>query len=193
LFPFEVTLNRFFLPGTPSPCRHGRQSSPKSLLVYSAAQMPASDSLPALVLDTNAVLDWMLFRDPGMAACAAAIEAGAVRWLACPRAISELEATLRKPALARWNPDSEQVLTRTRSLASLCPDPMPGPAPALRCTDPDDQPFLDLALARRARWLLTHDRALLKLAGRSAMRGLLIARPVAWSLSGHQAPAAPPA
>jgi predicted nucleic acid-binding protein len=155
--------------------------------------MPASDTPPALVLDTNAVLDWMLFRDPGMRACAAAIEAGLVRWLAFPRALDELEATLRQPSLERWEPDSGHLLTWARALAEICTDPVPSLAPTLRCSDPDDQPFLDLALARGARWLLTHDRALLKLARRAATQGLLIAKPAAWSLNGAVSPAAPPA
>lgn len=154
--------------------------------------MPASDALPALVLDTNAVLDWLLFRDAAMAHCAAAIEAGAVIWLSCPRAVSELEATLRKPTLQRWKPDCEQVLTVVRGLAWVVSDPTPSLAPRLRCSDPDDQIFLELALAQRTRWLLTHDRALLKLARRARPLGLHIVPPAAWALSDAAAPVAAP-
>lgn len=152
--------------------------------------MPASDTLPALVLDTNAVLDWLLFRDVGMAACATAIQAGTVRWVSCERAIDELVATLRKPILRRWNPDCEPVLTVVERHADVVADPPATPVPALRCSDPDDQIFLDLALASGARWLLTHDRALLKLARRALLLGLRIAPPAAWSLSDAAAPTA---
>lgn len=154
--------------------------------------MPASDATPALVLDTNAVLDWLLFRDQAMTACAAAIETGTVRWVTCRRAVDELEATLRKPALSHWNPNSEQVLTVVDRFARVAANPTASLAPALRCSDPDDQVFLELALAHRARWLLSHDRALLKLARRSRSLGLRIVPPAAWSLSDAAAPAAGP-
>ena len=51
------------------------------------------------------------------------------------------------------------------------------PAGPLQCRDPDDQMFIDLALAQRARWLLTRDRALLALARPAAAYGLEIAAP----------------
>ena len=50
----------------------------------------------------------------------------------------------------------------------------------LRCTDADDQMFIDLAVSHRARWLLSRDRAVLKLARRAAKQGVLIMPPEAW-------------
>ncbi|MBW8810763.1 MAG: PIN domain-containing protein, partial [Lysobacter sp.] len=41
-----------------------------------------------------------------------------------------------------------------------------------RCADPDDQKFLELALAANARWLLSRDHALLVLGRRTARAGL---------------------
>ena len=43
-----------------------------------------------------------------------------------------------------------------------------------RCTDPDDQVFIDTALACGAKYLLTSDKAVLKLARRVAPLGLTI-------------------
>ena len=148
--------------------------------------MPASDPsawpvAPALVLDTNAVLDWLLFAHPAMAPWAAAIQQRRLRWLVCPRLRAELAATLRKPSLQRWNPDSEHILTVLDSWAILSPQPVVPPAEALRCTDPDDQVFLDLSRAHHARWLITRDRALLALARRAAPLGLAILTPARWA------------
>jgi predicted nucleic acid-binding protein len=56
----------------------------------------------------------------------------------------------------------------------------PPPVHTLRCTDVDDQKFIDLAIATSARWLVTRDRALLKRARRAAPLGLSIATPVQW-------------
>jgi hypothetical protein len=65
--------------------------------------MPASEPppTPRVVLDTNAVLDWLLFCNPAMKALAGAIESGSVRWIATARMRVELVATLNKPSLAR--------------------------------------------------------------------------------------------
>ncbi|MGB3427088.1 MAG: PIN domain-containing protein, partial [Burkholderiaceae bacterium] len=52
------------------------------------------------------------------------------------------------------------------------------PAP-IACTDPHDQKFLDLAYTARADWLVTKDKALLKLARRARRDGLLIFIPAA--------------
>ena len=134
-----------------------------------------------VVLDTNVVLAWLVFRDPRLAALATALETGHVRWLACPRMRSELTLTLSYPALSKWNPDSERTLASFDRWAELLPDPPAPQASPLLCSDPDDQVFIELALAHQARWLLTRDRALLKLKRRAAGRGLQIAPPESWA------------
>lgn len=139
---------------------------------------PAPDA-PAVVLDTNTVLDWLVFEDTSVAAVVAAIEGGQLRWLACGEMRDELVRTLAYRSLARWNPDSE----RTLSIFDRYVEPVAQPSPAplnLRCSDPDDQVFIDLALEHRARWLLTHDRALLRLAKRARIRGLCITQARHW-------------
>jgi predicted nucleic acid-binding protein len=52
---------------------------------------------------------------------------------------------------------------------------------ALHCADPDDQMFVDLAHAAGARWLVSRDRAVLRLARRAAAFGIAIAAPEGWS------------
>jgi predicted nucleic acid-binding protein len=136
---------------------------------------------PAAVLDTNVVLDWLVFRDARVEALTRAVTDGRLRWLACPRMRTELAHMLGHASLARWAPDAGAALARFDTLAALCSDPAPPrPAPGLHCSDPDDQVFVELALAHGARWLFTHDRALLKLARRAATHGLVIAAPQRW-------------
>jgi predicted nucleic acid-binding protein len=112
-----------------------------------------------VVLDTNTVLDWLVFEDPGAAAVAAAVRDGALRWLACAAMRDELARILGYRNLAKWNPDSERTLAAFDQYATRLPCPPPAPL-NLRCSDPDDQVFIDLALAHQSTWLLTHDRAL---------------------------------
>lgn len=134
---------------------------------------------PAVVLDTNTVLDWLVFKDAGMAPVVAALQGGTLRWLACEAMRDELARTLAYRTLAKWLPDSEHVLATFDRHVCILAAPPPSPQ-HLRCSDPDDQVFLDLALAHRAQWLLTHDRALLRLARRARPLGLLIVTPKSW-------------
>ena len=139
-----------------------------------------SSSAPGVVLDTNATLDWLVFENPGMAALGKAIEVGAVRWLACPRMRDELCRTLSYPKLARWNPDCERTLTCFDRWVHLQADPPRVVAGPLVCSDTDDQIFIDLAVGARARWLVTHDRALLKLRRPAAVHGVAVLPPALW-------------
>jgi predicted nucleic acid-binding protein len=146
--------------------------------------MNASESgSPAagVVLDTNAALDWLVFDDAGMNLLASAIECGAVRWLATARMREELLRTLTHPSLARWRPDSERALTLFDRFAFLQPEPVPTRTGPLVCSDPDDQMFIDLAMAQGAHWLVSHDRALHKLARRALLTGVRIVRPRNWT------------
>ena len=65
---------------------------------------------------------------------------------------------------------------------------MIGEALRMRCTDPDDQTFIDLALSRGAQWLLSRDRAVLKLAKRARVLGLHILTPAAWAAQAGDSP-----
>ena len=136
--------------------------------------------LPRVVLDTNVVLDWLLFAEPAVAPLAAAIQAGQMQWIVCARMRDELLRVLRYPALQRWQPDSERMLSTFDAWAQAQPDPPPAPQ-HWRCNDPDDQVFIDLARGAQARWLISHDRAVLALARRARTAGLLILKPAAWA------------
>ena len=128
------------------------------------------------VLDTNVVLDWLVFRNPRTWALGQSLESGTLRWLSCEPMRAELARMLGSRSLAAWNPDIDAVISTHDRLATLHETPSPALV-RLRCTDPDDQIFIDLALAQRADWLWTHDRALLKLARRAALHGTRILAP----------------
>ena len=134
---------------------------------------------PAVVLDTNAALDWLVFADARIAPLAAAISFGRLRWLAEPRMRTELAEVLARPPLARHAGRIEQALATFDRWARTCPHP-PGACGGLVCKDSDDQIFLDLALAERASWLVTRDKALLALHRRALASGLSIVVPEAW-------------
>ena len=89
--------------------------------------------------------------------------------------------TLRCDAVgcAGWLPQREQLLAHFDRYAWLLPEPPPAPL-RLRCVDPDDQVFVDLALANSAHWLLSHDKAVLRLRRRMPAGGPRISRLDDW-------------
>jgi predicted nucleic acid-binding protein len=129
------------------------------------------------VLDTNVLLDWLVFADPKVAPIAEGVQAGILRWVATGPMLDELRHVLQRPPLQVRRPASLED-----SIARWChPVDSPPEAPRrLLCTDPDDQKFIDLALYRRSRWLISRDRALLKLARRALVHGVQVCQPGAW-------------
>jgi len=121
-----------------------------------------------LVLDTNVWLDWLVFDDPGVAAIRAArSQGGAEIWMAedCEaellRALA-YEFGRRTLAPAQQAAAIAECLHAARRIVEPAPEALRARLP--RCQDPDDQKFLEAALAARADLLVTRDKALLKLA-----------------------------
>ena len=145
--------------------------------------------VPSAVLDSNAVLDWLLFGDSSMQPLGQAIYAGHCHWIVTPALREELEHVLARGLRSRPQADAKLLWETWQQLA--CPVEPPAdapPPPGLRCTDGDDQKFLAVALAHDARWLVSRDRALLKLRRRARERGLLILTPAQWSMETTAAP-----
>lgn len=135
---------------------------------------------PAVVLDTNVVLDWLVFDDPDTHALGLAVQTGQLRWLQSAAMLAELERVLDYPAVHARLRDRATVLARTQSLSQRIEAAPPAPL-ALRCADPDDQGFIDLALAAgQCCQLISRDRAVLALRKVAADRGLQILSPVQW-------------
>jgi uncharacterized protein len=134
-----------------------------------------------VVIDTQTVLDWQFFRNP---TCAGWPAPGPHwQWVATAAMRDELVHVLKRGFGKRWALPSESVLAFFDDHAQLMEPATPAAATAraLRCTDPDDQKFIDLALVQGAQWLVSRDRAVLKLRHRAwAMTGLQIVSPADW-------------
>lgn len=148
--------------------------------------MPADvSSPPRVVLDTNVCLDLFLFNDPQSAALHVAMREGAIQAVTRADCRAEWLRVLGYPQV----PVSEQARPAVEAafdaLVRQLPDELATPAHDVRlprCADPDDQMFLELAQASGARWLVSKDNELLKLAPRCAREGLFwIGLPQAWS------------
>jgi len=138
--------------------------------------------MPACVLDTNAVLDWLVFRHPACALWTERLSSGSVRWLVSSAMHDELARVLARGAARAWDADPRSLWSAWDRLSqTLDAPPLSGAATRLRCTDPDDQKFIDLALGHGARWLVSRDRAVLRLARRARPLGLDIVTPETWA------------
>ncbi|MCZ8113328.1 MAG: putative toxin-antitoxin system toxin component, PIN family [Betaproteobacteria bacterium] len=131
---------------------------------------------PLAVIDTQVLLDWLVFADARVAHWVAAVEQDELTWIACPAIRREFDHMVGHPRFAHWQPRREHALSVFDRFARMQADPVAG-EPRLRCRDADDQVFIDLALVHRARWLLTRDKALLALARRARPLGTEILRP----------------
>lgn len=154
------------------PCKVNRLNSP----------ITPFDPPLRIVLDTNVVLDALLFRDADSGRLNDLLDAGRLHWVASEAMRTELAHVLARPAFNAWR--AREATVWTRWAQTCCPmetRPLSGAALRLRCTDRDDQMFIDLALACGARWLLSRDRAVLKLGKRARLLGLDILTPAVWA------------
>ena len=136
--------------------------------------------MPLLVIDTNIVLEWLWFRDLRCDVLGQAVGSGQVQWIASAAMHDELAHVLTRGITAWPRGDAGAVMQGwQRWVLPTEPDARPTP-PGLRCTDPDDQKFIDLAWQSGAAALLSRDRALLKLARRARAHGLRICDVERW-------------
>lgn len=143
--------------------------------------MPSAlTAVPGIVLDSNVVFDWLVFSNPGCTPLVRAIESGQLRWVVTREIREELAHVLGRGVLAAWSPDEKRLWATWERLAHEVEPGSPGLVRRLRCSDPDDQKFVELALDQ-AQWLVSRDRAVLKLAKRAAALGLRVLTPEDWS------------
>jgi uncharacterized protein len=132
-----------------------------------------------LVLDTNVVIDWLVFDDPYMAAFREAVLRRKITVLTQSHALEELRRVLAYPALkldeARRSVIFRQYLERTVEFpAGEDGETEAMPKGCRRCRDPVDAPFLSLAWRSRADALVSRDNEVLVLKRRAARFGFRI-------------------
>jgi putative PIN family toxin of toxin-antitoxin system len=142
-----------------------------------------------IVIDTNVCLDLFVFADPRWAPLLAELESGAVEALTRADCRAEYLLVLHYTHLPLDEASRPVAAARFDALIKVV-----APAPSLVrlpvCTDRDDQKFLEVARDAAVDVLITKDKALLKLARKTAQAGLFrIMLPEAW-LKAREAEAA---
>lgn len=129
------------------------------------------------------MLDWLYFNDPVTHHWEDWRQQGRWQWVASAAMRDELAHVLARGHLpAAKGLTAEALLACLDKRTTWLAAPAPSLAGGLRCTDPDDQKFIDFAVAHRATWLVSRDRAVLKLRRRAlASHGVQILPPAAWA------------
>jgi putative PIN family toxin of toxin-antitoxin system len=135
-----------------------------------------------LVLDTNVWVDWLVFDDPAIAPLKAAQHGRHVDIVSNEPCLEELSRVLAYPQFSLTSAQradhlksAERIIVRHDLLSPSQKNTLP------RCSDRDDQKFIELAHAACAHWLLTRDKALLQLQRRLLAAGIRVGSPTDWS------------
>jgi predicted nucleic acid-binding protein len=136
-----------------------------------------------IVIDSQSLFDWMVFRNPVTARWDEALEGPEWEWVFTSELRAEFDFVAAKGFGERWPIDARLLAATWARHARLVETPAPPAATArLHCTDPDDQKFIDLAISARVHTLVTRDKALLRLARKALERhGVRVCRPETWS------------
>ena len=131
--------------------------------------------MPTLVLDTNIVLDLFVFADARARALHEHLQRGEANWLATVAMRDELERVLAyahiESRLDFSRLQAGDVLAHFDRHARIVEVAAKAP---VTCKDPDDQKFIDLAVAHRS-MLLSKDAAVLAMTKRLALLDVVAA------------------
>ena len=122
------------------------------------------------MLDTNVVLSLWVFSDSRFASLQDLVRAGRLIALTSPDCLAEFERVLGYPEFKLEEEKRRRILADYAASARL----VAGESGILvlpQCRDGDDQKFLELARDGSADYLVTNDKALLKLARHRRLSG----------------------
>ena len=135
------------------------------------------------VLDTNIWLDWFVFAHDADAPIAVLKQVVSEQQASVVMVQAMWDEWVDVLGRAQFGIEPERqadILTQTRALVTWTSTP-PTPFERIRCSDKDDQVFIDTALALNVDWLISKDKHLLSLRQRAKKRGVQIATPEQWA------------
>ena len=139
-----------------------------------SSEAQAKPGTQAWVIDTNIVLDLWLFEDPATVPLRAALQSGLISHLATSSMREELARVLTYPhivkRMAKSNVQAQDILNRFDEHHVVAEPAAKAPC---TCKDPDDQKFIDLAVAHAAP-LLSKDKAIVCMKKRLLQSGVVL-------------------
>jgi putative PIN family toxin of toxin-antitoxin system len=117
---------------------------------------------PRLVLDTNVILDLLVFKDPSTEPIRLLLDAKQVDAVRSEASMLELIDVIQRPIFKLSREEQDIILQAWESVTRLLENTAIEVAP-FTCRDPDDQVFIDMAYSIRPAFLLSKDLRLLEL------------------------------
>lgn len=140
--------------------------------VLSPAALPLAPST-LCVVDTNIVLDLFVFGDAQAVGLREGLQSGTFTWIATTSMREELARVLAYPKIVArmqfYQRSATEVLQHMDAMARWVDV---APKASVSCKDPDDQKFIDLAVAHQAH-LLSKDQAVLCMQKRLLAKGVI--------------------
>ena len=130
---------------------------------------------PRLVLDTNVILDLLVFKDPTAEPIRLMLDAKIVDAVRSEASMLELVDVIQRPIFKLSQEEQEMILRAWASVTRLLETTAIESAP-FSCRDLDDQVFLDMAYSVRPALLLSKDLCVLELQGIAQRHSVEISR-----------------
>jgi putative PIN family toxin of toxin-antitoxin system len=134
-----------------------------------------TDIKPRLVLDTNVILDLLVFKDPSAEPIRLLLDAKLVDAVRTPASMAELIDVIGRPTFRLSQEDQASIVRAWESTSRLLENTAIEPAP-FACRDPDDQVFIDMAYSLRPALLLSKDLRVLELQAIANQHGVDISQ-----------------
>ena len=128
---------------------------------------------PRLVLDTNVILDLLVFKDPSAEPIRLLLDAKLVDAVRSEASMLELIDVIQRPSFKLSEEQQQAILKSWESSSRLLENTTIKPAP-FTCRDQDDQVFLDMAYSLRPALLLSKDLRVLELQAIAKRHGVEI-------------------
>jgi putative PIN family toxin of toxin-antitoxin system len=132
-----------------------------------------TDLKPRLVLDTNVILDLLVFKDPTAEPIRHLLDAKLVDAVRSEASMLELIDVIQRPMFKLSREEQDIILQAWESVTRLLENAAIESAP-FTCRDLDDQIFLDMAYSIRPALLLSKDLLVLELRPKAKPHGVEI-------------------
>jgi putative PIN family toxin of toxin-antitoxin system len=130
---------------------------------------------PRLVLDTNVILDLLVFQDPAAEVVRMALDAKLVDAVRSEASMLELIDVIQRPSFKLSEEQQQAILKSWESSSRLLENTTIKPAP-FTCRDLDDQVFINMAYSLRPALLLSKDLRVLELQAIAKRHGVEISQ-----------------
>jgi predicted nucleic acid-binding protein len=126
-----------------------------------------------VVLDTNILLDILVFDDQRAHPLRAALESNRIDAVATQNTFDEFLDVIRRPQFDLDADQQKLIESQWKIWARMIPDQALSIAP-WKCKDRDDQVFINLAYSLRPATLISKDKQVLKIAKRAIKESVVI-------------------